>query len=65
MKRISYNKDTRDFDIYVGIDGPEQYIGSASTRPQAEQRASEYVIAYYEDAYTPERAAQLIMGRAA
>lgn len=59
-KDFRFNGD--DYDIYVAIDGDTpQYIGSARTRTAAEQKASEYVIDYYTDAHTPEKAAQVVM----
>lgn len=60
-KRISYNKDTRDFDVFITIDEVEDYIGSASTYGQAEVKANQYAICYYEDNHTPEKAAELVM----
>jgi hypothetical protein len=61
-KRISYNRDGRDYDCYVSIDGDaEQYIGSAATYGQAEVKCNDHAIAYYEDAHTPEKAAELVM----
>lgn len=61
-KRISYNRDTRDYDCYVSIDGDaEQYIGSAPNNGAGEIKCNEYVIAYYEDNHTPEKAAELVM----
>lgn len=32
MKRISYNRDTRDFDMYLG----GQYVGSRATHLEAQ-----------------------------
>ena len=37
--RIEYQADTRDYDIFVTIDGFEEYAGSASTRALAESFA--------------------------
>jgi len=59
-KRYTFNGD--DFDIFVSIDGDSpQYIGSAATRTQAEKRASDYVIDYFEYTHTPETVARLVM----
>lgn len=59
-KRYTFNGD--DWDILVSIDGNEpQYIGSAATRTQAEKKASEYVIDYFETRHTPEAVARLVM----
>jgi hypothetical protein len=61
-KRIAYNRDTRDYDCLVAIDGgAEQYIGSASTYGQAETTCNTFVYDYYTDANTPEIAVELAM----
>jgi hypothetical protein len=57
-KRIAYNPETKDFDCFIAIDeGPEQYIGSAPTHPQAECTCRDYAYQFYSDTYTPEKAA--------
>jgi len=49
-KRIAYNRETRDYDCLVAIDGgAEQYIGSASTYSQAEVKR----MAYLDDTRAP------------
>lgn len=60
-KRIQFDRTTKDFNVHIEIDGKEEYIGSAATYGQAEVLANNYAIAYYEDAHTPEKAAELIM----
>lgn len=60
-KRIAFNRDSRDFDCYVTIDGREEYIGSAPTNGAGEIKCNQYAIAYYEDNHTPEKAAELVM----
>jgi hypothetical protein len=61
-KRIDYNRDTRDYDCLVAIDGgAEQYIGSASTYGRAETKCNTFVFDYYEDNNTPEKAAEFAM----
>jgi len=63
-KRYIFTGD--DWDILVSIDGNEhQYIGSATTRTQAERRASDYVIDYFEYTHTPEAVARLVMAEVA
>jgi hypothetical protein len=57
-KRIVYNPETRDFDCFISIDeGPEQYIGSAPTHPEAETTCRDYAFHFYSDNHTPEKAA--------
>jgi hypothetical protein len=62
-KRIGeYDKLTKDYPAYVSIDGgPEEYIGSRPTTHDASLLASDYIIQFYNDNYTPEKAAELIM----
>lgn len=63
-KEIKFNRDTKDFDLYITIDGRREYIGSAATQPAAETKCNDYTIAYYEDNHTPEKAAALILALA-
>lgn len=63
-KTIEYNRVGNDYDVFVTIDGNEEYLGSARTRALAEQRATEYVLAYFEHTHTPEKVARLIMALA-
>src|SRR5580765_8324931 len=60
-KEITYNRDNRDFDCYVTIDGQREYIGSAPTFHDGECQCYEYTIRFYADAHSTETAAQLIM----
>jgi hypothetical protein len=60
-KRITFNRDSCDFDCFVTIDGKEDYIGSAPTNHAGEIKCNQYAIAFYEDNHTPEKAASLIM----
>ena len=61
-KRIRYNRDTRDYDCYVAIDGAEeQYIGSAATYHAGEVKCHEHVMDYFEISHTPETAAALVL----
>lgn len=60
-KRIQFNRDTMDFDLYITIDDVEEYIGSAPNHHIAEVRCNEYAINYYTDNHTPEKAAALIL----
>ncbi len=61
-KRIgAYDRDSKDFPAYVIFeDGSEEYIGSCPTQHDASLLASDYIIQFYSDNHTPERAAQLI-----
>jgi hypothetical protein len=61
-KRIAYNSETKDFDCFIRVDaGPEQYIGSASTHPEAEGTCRDYAFQFYSDNHTPEKAALLAL----
>lgn len=61
-KRISYNRDTRDYDCYVAIDGDaEQYIGSAATYHAGEVKCHQHVMDYYDIHHTPEQIARLVL----
>jgi hypothetical protein len=61
-KRIAYNRDNRDYDCYVAIDGGEErYIGSAGTYGQAEKTCNTFVFDYYEDSNTPEKAVAVLL----
>lgn len=60
-KEITFNRDTKDFDLYITIDGRREYIGSAPTNHAGDIKCNEYAIAYYEDNHTPEKAAALVM----
>jgi hypothetical protein len=42
-KRVSFNRDNRDFDCFVSIDGDEQYIGSRGTHTIATAFCDSYV----------------------
>lgn len=61
-KRIgSYDPVTKDFPAFVIFeDGHEEYIGSRPTQHDASLLASDYIIQWYSDNHTPEKAAQLI-----
>ncbi len=58
--RITYNRDNRDYDCFVAIDGVEEYIGSAPTYHHGEVKLKEYVFNYYNDNHTPEAAVQVL-----
>jgi len=61
-KRIAYNPETKDYDCFIRVDaGPEQYIGSAPTHPQAEGTCRDYAYHFYSDNHTPEKAALLTL----
>jgi hypothetical protein len=61
-KAIRYNPHTRDYDCFISIDkGPEQYIGSAPTHPEAEGTCRDYAFQFYTDNSTPEKAALLAL----
>lgn len=53
---IRRNRETRDFDCYVIIDGREEYIGSRESRSDAETVCREYRFHYFLDNHTPEAA---------
>lgn len=58
--RIAYNRETRDYDLFVAIDGgAEQYIGSAANHHDGQRRIDAYVFDFYADRHTPEKAAQV------
>jgi hypothetical protein len=61
-KRIGeYDPISKDFPSYVIFeDGHEEYIGSRPTHHDASLLASDYIIQWYQDNHTPEKAAQLI-----
>ena len=61
-KRIAYSRDDRDYAAYISIDGgPEEVIGSRPTFHDADLLADDYILNFYQDAHTPENAAELIM----
>lgn len=61
-KRIQFDRVTKDFNVYVTVEGcEEQYIGSEPTYGQAEVAANQYAIDFYTDNHTPEKAAELVM----
>lgn len=62
IKRIAYNRFTKDYDAFVTIDGRlEQYIGSAADHLAAEKLCDDYAFNYYADNATPEKAAQIAL----
>lgn len=50
-----------DFSVFIAIDGVEEYIGSRATYALAEALGREYRFSYFEDRYTPEKAAAVVM----
>ena len=61
-KRIAWNRETKDYDCYISIDGDqEHYIGSAPNHSAAEKTCNDFAFNYYEDNHTPEKAAELVM----
>lgn len=61
-KRITYNATSRQYDLFVAVDGgAEQHIGEAATLGQGDVECNRYLIAYFLDTGTPERAAELVM----
>lgn len=63
-KEIKYNRDSRDYDCFITIEGERQYIGSASTYSQAETKCCTYAYDYYDTFNTPEKAAAIVMSDA-
>lgn len=61
-KRIGeWDALTKDYPAFVCFeDGTEEYIGSRPTTHDASLLASDYIIQWYQDNHTPEKAAQLI-----
>jgi hypothetical protein len=47
--RIAYDRASRDYAVYVGINGAEQFLGYAATRDTAEQTAEQYRFEYLRD----------------
>lgn len=60
--RIAY--DAGSYTCFVTIDGTEHAVGSAPTQGQGDVLCNEYLIAYFTDAHTPEKAAALVMANA-
>lgn len=59
--RILYNRESRDYDLFVSVDGDaEQYIGSATNHSEGQSRIDNYVFNYYVDNHTPEAAVQVL-----
>jgi hypothetical protein len=60
-KEIKFNRETKDYDLYITIDGERMYIGSAPNYSEGESRCREYAYDYYSDRNTPEKAAQIAL----
>jgi hypothetical protein len=58
-------KDVRwshgEWDVYVVVDGEEVYLGSTSSRLDADDRANAYTFDYLTDTHTHETACELLM----
>jgi hypothetical protein len=65
QKDIVYSRETRDYDMYIIIDGKREYIGSAPNYSQAEIVTNAYAYDYLTDSHTIETAAELVMQVAA
>jgi hypothetical protein len=65
QKEITYNRQTRDYDMHIVIDGTREYIGSARNNSEAERITNQYVFDYLMDSHTIETAAELLMQVAA
>jgi hypothetical protein len=61
QKEIIFDRATRDFSMYISIDGKREYIGSASTYGEGEMMTNEYVFNFLMDSNTIETAAELLM----
>lgn len=60
-KSIEYNAATGNYDLIVEIDGAVHHIGDAPTQGAGDVKCNLFLIAYFEDACTPELAAELIL----
>jgi hypothetical protein len=54
-----------EWDVSVIVDGERVYLGSTTSRLDAEDRANSYAFDYLTDSNTPETAAELLMQVAA
>ena len=61
QKEIVYSRQTRDYDLFIVIDGKREYIGSAKTYGAGEVITNTYVFDYLTDSHTIETAAELLM----
>lgn len=58
-KEIVYDRESREYAIYVTIDEGPQLIGFRKTWHDAEMLCNEYAYNYYTDHHTPEVAARI------
>jgi hypothetical protein len=61
QKEITYDRLTKDYSMYIIIDGKREYIGSAPNYSQAETMTNAYAYDYLTDSHTIETAAELVM----
>ncbi len=59
--RITFNRDTYDFDVFVTVEGLEIYLGSKPSYFDCESLCRQYRFDHYADSYTPEKAAAVAM----
>jgi hypothetical protein len=64
-KEIVRNRENRDYDMFIVIDGQREYIGSAPNYSKAEETTNQYVYDYLTDGHTIESAAEFLMEVAA
>lgn len=58
--RTDIRRNAREWDIFVIIDGREEYLGSRQTRHDAEAVERDYRMNYFLDNHTPEHAAAVV-----
>lgn len=61
-KEIVYDRESREYAIYITIDEQREYIGSTPSYHDAELKCNDYAYHYYADNHTPEVAAAIAVG---
>lgn len=61
QKEIVYSRESRDYDMFIVIDGTREYIGSAPNNSAAERITNQYAYDYLMDSQTIETATELLM----
>jgi hypothetical protein len=61
QKEITYDRQTKDYSMFIIIDGQREYIGSAANHSDAEITTNQYAYDYLMDSQTIETAAELLM----